>query len=152
MKRSINEIQGMVLKAARGAGVPLGLGEDLSDSVPFFISDNGLEGVVHLVGGGCQQALGIIDDLAAGEAEAALPADVPARAMICLAAARGICLGEVSGKVQVQSGTPIQAATGPQEVPEALWQKLEHWAAKTYVPATEASRIAGAGAGLTDND
>jgi len=32
------------------------------------------------------------------------------------------------------------------------WHSLQALAAKTYVPASEASRLAGAGAGLTDND
>lgn len=32
------------------------------------------------------------------------------------------------------------------------WQRLEAWAHKTYAPATDASRVSGAGAGLTDND
>lgn len=35
---------------------------------------------------------------------------------------------------------------------EKILQELEAFSAKTYVPATEASRLAGAGAGLTDND
>ena len=37
-------------------------------------------------------------------------------------------------------------------VDEAIWQRLQYWAAKTYVPASEQSRILGAGAGLSDND
>lgn len=38
------------------------------------------------------------------------------------------------------------------EVDDRLWSRLSEYAARTYVPATEQSRIAGAGAGLTDND
>jgi len=30
--------------------------------------------------------------------------------------------------------------------------RLEYFAARTYAPATEASRMSGAGAGVTDND
>lgn len=37
-------------------------------------------------------------------------------------------------------------------VDDQLWSCLNTYAARTYVPATEQSRIAGAGAGLTDND
>lgn len=36
--------------------------------------------------------------------------------------------------------------------PEQAWTRLEAWEHKTYAPATEASRLAGAGAGLSDND
>jgi hypothetical protein len=32
------------------------------------------------------------------------------------------------------------------------WEELNRFAGKTYVPASERSRTAGAGAGLTDND
>jgi len=42
----------------------------------------------------------------------------------------------------------IQART----VGQQLWRALEALAHHTYVPATEASRLAGAGAGLSDND
>lgn len=52
----------------------------------------------------------------------------------------------------------IQAADAVSErelradVEDKVWDLLEHYAHRTYVPASEASRIAGAGAGLTDND
>ena len=38
------------------------------------------------------------------------------------------------------------------EVDAAAWNKIVAYAHKTYVPASEASRLTGAGAGLTDND
>lgn len=41
---------------------------------------------------------------------------------------------------------------GGVDTDEDLWRALEHFARRTYVPATHASRIAGAGAGLLDND
>ena len=50
MKRAINEIQGMVLKAARGAGVPLGIAEDLSDCVPYALANNVLNDIVDVLG------------------------------------------------------------------------------------------------------
>jgi len=37
-------------------------------------------------------------------------------------------------------------------VADDAWQQASIYAARTYVPATEASRLKGAGAGLTDND
>jgi len=37
-------------------------------------------------------------------------------------------------------------------VSDQLWIQLSDLASKTYVPATEASRLSGAGAGLNDND
>lgn len=37
-------------------------------------------------------------------------------------------------------------------VPDHVWNRLAEFAHKTYVPATEQSRMMGAGAGTTDND
>ncbi len=41
---------------------------------------------------------------------------------------------------------------GDTEVNSAAWDQLEKWVYKTYVEATEESRLHGAGAGLNDND
>ena len=38
------------------------------------------------------------------------------------------------------------------DLEEVLWQRLQALAHHTYVPATEQSRLLGAGAGVTDND
>lgn len=43
-------------------------------------------------------------------------------------------------------------ALGPISVDEDLWAQLDELASHSYVPATEASRLSGAGAGLSDND
>lgn len=40
----------------------------------------------------------------------------------------------------------------PLEIPDPIWRALEKYAHRTYVPATEAARLTGAGAGLHDND
>lgn len=44
--------------------------------------------------------------------------------------------------------TPVARRAAPTEA----WARLGKWEHKTYAPATEASRLAGAGAGLSDND
>ena len=41
---------------------------------------------------------------------------------------------------------------GPFDVDESLWSAFAQYAAKMLVPESEASRLAGAGAGLSDND
>lgn len=38
------------------------------------------------------------------------------------------------------------------DLDETVWRDLDEFAARTYVPSSEESRILGAGAGLTDND
>lgn len=62
-----------------------------------------------------------------------------------------------SGPVQVMcdASEPSGAELIPQprrEAPAEAWARLGAWEHKTYAPATEASRLAGAGAGLSDND
>ncbi|MEX3010715.1 DUF3726 domain-containing protein [Hoeflea sp. TYP-13] len=56
----------------------------------------------------------------------------------------------VLGTGQLSSGadTGVSAA----EVDAAAWSDCEKLAARTYVPATEQSRVRGAGANITDND
>ncbi len=48
--------------------------------------------------------------------------------------------------------TELVPAIEAQEVDDAAWQVLLNFAHRTYAPATEESRLAGAGAGLSDND
>lgn len=56
-------------------------------------------------------------------------------------------------KASVLSPDVPQLSTQP-DVPAdpAAWSALEQWAARTYVAASLQSRLAGAGAGLSDND
>ena len=50
---------------------------------------------------------------------------------------------------QIDVATPIRSRAQP--APEA-WATLNRLAHRTYAPATEESRLKGAGAGLSDND
>lgn len=50
-----------------------------------------------------------------------------------------------------KSRPPLATATRS-SIPPGLFSQLDAFAQRTYAPATEASRIKGAGAGLTDND
>lgn len=47
---------------------------------------------------------------------------------------------------------PAQADRCPHVVADDSWRRLGAFAQRTYAPATEASRMLGAGAGLSDND
>ena len=60
-------------------------------------------------------------------------------------------------QVRVLTGTGAAAAQlrprpGAVGIAGEIWEALGRFAHRTYVPATEASRLKGAGAGLTDND
>ena len=59
--------------------------------------------------------------------------------------------GDVVLSAAKASGTPLLPA--PRRcVDETAWATLNAFAHRTYAPATEASRLSGAGAGLSDND
>ncbi len=54
----------------------------------------------------------------------------------------------------ITAGRPVGAVagSGPVDIADEIWEALCAYAHRTYVPATEQSRLKGAGAGLTDND
>jgi hypothetical protein len=69
----------------------------------------------------------------------------------------GMRFGLVSGAkgsvtVEIAEQAMLDAFGEAQPVPVEILEKLKGLAARTYVPASEASRAAGAGAGLSDND
>lgn len=138
MMRSANEIAGLVLKAARGAGLDVGLAEDLARA-SGWLDESALNDLAARLGDDEARAALISANLALDEVQASAAAEMPLDVIASgLAHARGI--------------GPEAKPLGAREVGQPLWQALEIWAARTYVPATEASRLAGAGAGLTDND
>lgn len=131
-----------MLKAARGAGVPLGLAEDLSVAVPFLIRNDGLNEIISFFSGGSLSGLvDAVADLDARECghTGAKPVVIAPEVYTALAAARGL-------------NDDLEAVSGAQDIPATLWSQLNVFAKRTYVPASEASRLAGAGAGLIDND
>ena len=67
----------------------------------------------------------------------------------------------VAATVQITTGQPLDigaagitfsSQSGPVDIGDEIWEGLSALAHRTYVPASEASRLKGAGAGLTDND
>ena len=68
---------------------------------------------------------------------------------------RGLC-GPYNGSVLRTAMTYLRnnttAGSGEIEAPDEIWRELGRLAARTYVPASETSRLMGAGAGLRDND
>ena len=63
--------------------------------------------------------------------------------------------GDVALQVVTRGGPPQEPAlpeTKTVDVDDDLWSALQRLAHRTYVPASDQSRISGAGAGLSDND
>lgn len=120
---SLNEVEALAAKAARGAGLSWGGAEEIGRAA---------RGLAR-AGADWPALLLALDgpDYAEPGAEAAALAGLEA----ALAAAGG------------GPGIGTRAA-----VPAETVAALEALAAKTYVPASARSRVLGAGAGLTDND
>ena len=61
-------------------------------------------------------------------------------------------IAQLSCAVTRDAVAPAKPAQTRADLAPALYKRLDALAQRTYAPATEASRLAGAGAGLTDND
>jgi len=170
MKRSQNEILAMATKAARGAGHPTGLAEEMANAA-LWLCQNASTACLAICG---------MDGLAAGISRQAILTDVRNPLMllgICATASvemqTGVELDEWAkvdqgGVISIGDEPPIgdyalrlyesskavaNTANGDQlDIPDHRWSVLEALAARTYVPASTESRASGAGAGLTDND
>lgn len=59
---------------------------------------------------------------------------------------------EITFGAEASNGQLLTERLEPVTVDDALWQDLQTFAARTYVPASDRSRLMGAGAGLSDND
>tara|TARA_R110002051_G_scaffold93824_2_gene163613 strand:+ start:31960 stop:32469 length:510 start_codon:yes stop_codon:yes gene_type:complete len=169
----------MVLKAARGAGVPLGHCEDLAAAAGYIAATDPealsifgtLLGASHgaltcvsqrdslTIPAGSIAVAGplAVDAIGAGFREVRLSDASAPTIVFALFAVQGIAVvhhfdGADLVVAKTSDAPPPVPLAGPAVVSEQLWQTLGYFAAKTYVPASDASRIAGAGAGLTDND
>ena len=173
MMLTLNEIGGMAQKAARGAGIPLGQAEDLGRVAIYLAGTGGDVGAVTRalqetpvnvdinwngdavsVTAGHAALIGpILRDAFAMGYDSAVLADLDHAALVgAFLAESGVAL-RWNGRTLTRSDTSVlQITCKPVKIPAADWQVWGDYAAKTYVPETDASRLSGAGAGLTDND
>lgn len=160
VEKSANEIETLVLKAARGGGLALGLAEDLAAAAAYLDLDDlttcpcvGDRSAAH-------QISTALDLLAAGAGPQVVLAD---RALIeAYVAGFEAQMGQrVEWSAQDDGAVFHAVAPTTGVVPKRLGRRnisvklathLTDMAAKLLVPETDASRRAGAGAGLTDND
>ena len=170
---ALSEVAAMVQKAARGAGIPLGQAEDLGRTARFLA---GTGADVSVISAALQEPASAVDvvwspdriEVTAGSAALIAPIVRDAFAMGCAEAALAnvahvpLVLGtlaqagvsaQAEGLLVRQCDTPLPALRHEAvDIPDADWALWADLAARTYVPESDASRAAGAGAGLTDND
>lgn len=162
MRVSRSEFEATVRKAARGAGWPAALAEDLSRAAGALAATGGAGGELGLsiVEGDLRDILAAT--ITAFELSLGGGASTVAGASGDLLEGCSLSLGAEHG-VGFEVDTADNIATisaGPENpieiveifVAPDVWGRLQALAHKSYVPASEASRLAGAGAGLTDND
>ena len=160
MRFSGNEIEGMILRAARGGGVPAGLAEDMAaaaahldlsalttcpctgDPAPVLAIPRAID--LTVAGQGPQSVLAewALVDAYVKATEAALGVTLHWRW------SDGEAVIEGADHARPAEYSPL----GRRDLPDSLARHLADMVARTYVPETDASRSAGAGAGLTDND
>ena len=159
LEKSANEIATLVLKAARGGGLSLGLAEDLAVAAAFLDFDQLTVCPCH-AGGSATVIPTALDLVAAGDGPIAVSAD---RAIIDAYVAsveyhteQTLVWDTTATGAIFRRFEPIKPTTQPpkgrRNLPSALNDHLADMAAKILVPETENSRIFGAGAGLMDND
>ena len=170
---SLNEVGSTVLKAARGAGIPLGQAEDLAKVATYLVGIGGDMGVitqalqeplvdvqakweadrVQVTAGSAVLVGPVICDAFAMGYDCATFADPAHRRYIGTAlAAADVSLTWDDLTIRRSDTGVLKPKGGPVTVPQSDWDIWLGLAAKTYVPESETSRLAGAGAGLTDND
>ncbi len=162
MTRSVNEVMVLATKAARGAGAP-----------PAQAAQFGAAAVVHLTAGRDVAALDaalaalpegpivnlplaltrIAESQVEGIATGVLDPEDSPLAQSYVAALPCVAALTESGTVHLDLNRPAPRAAVHRvdlaEETQAAWTAL---AAALLVPESEASRLSGAGAGLTDND
>jgi hypothetical protein len=169
MKLSLNEVETTVTKAAQGRSIDYGIAAEIGVGARWLCA-RGFDGISEAV-----SALSFCGDPETAVTRLGLPAvdlaaatESPVRVVDC---SSPLMLRALAA--QVECAVYVDASTGkgnpawvvdPDSSPdesEALettalatpaWDQIVTWAALTYVPSSEHSRIAGAGAGLTDND
>lgn len=161
MNLSANQIIGMTVKAARGAGFPLAQAEMFASAMAHHLAqDRPVEdlsqALIHTDDSPILTYPALLDEVCLSGSlnaqSARLPyllrsyAETAAFEVKCIQAGKTLLLKHVSDRPSLADPCK-RIAMDP-----TLWAHLNKLAAKTYVPATEASRLSGAGAGLTDND
>ncbi len=162
MRVSRSEFEAIVRKAARGAGWPPALAEDLSHAAGALAASGGHGGALALTMIDTDQRAMLAEcisalELAIGGASIAL---TNVQDDLLDACVLSIGAEHHTGFDITRDGNHSEIRLAPFQdrpvyeiaVSEDTWGSLQTFSAKSYVPASAASRLAGAGAGLTDND
>ena len=166
MNTSWNEVSALAAKAARGAGAPPAQAVEFGRATALHLAKGRAEGDIRaalnaLPSGPILDVPLALQTVLSDRKEQAAQGHVPAANQMDLVCSYIECLPFAN---TYQRGTDRVVITldltkpAPRVVPSRinlgldLYYDMQTLAARTFVPETEASRLSGAGAGLTDND
>ncbi|SFR37759.1 hypothetical protein [Litoreibacter janthinus] len=180
-RRSVAEVQALLLKAGLGAKLPLGHAQDFAGMAELLMCDPKLFAIAAAALEGPHvpvRSEGTPEHLVIDEARIAMAAPALTDAFVC--GAERVVLHDLdwpqllwpvllraervygvraeihrpdARTVMIAKSTKGLPQLGPaQPVPLVPLEHLAVLAARTFVPSSEASRMSGAGAGLQDND
>jgi hypothetical protein len=161
MNLSANQIVATTLKAARGAGFPMAQAECFAAATAQHLIQNRSEddlsqALIHTDDSPILSLPALLDEVCVSGSQTLQNPNLPSlvQSYVETAAFEAQCIraGQTILIKHLSDRPPLITPVARVEMSPTLWAHLNKLAAKTYVPASEASRISGAGAGLSDND
>ena len=169
MNVSSNELQMAALKACRGIGLPIAQAQEVAAAVaaspqaipeflkylsqPLEIAYFDFTNGVEVKNANILRDFAVCADAAIFGTPSVVIRDVDrCELIIALAKHRGVMVNTQSMDLSITDGTGSKLLFERCDIDANDWTAIGQYAALTYVPETDQSRLDGAGAGLSDND
>jgi hypothetical protein len=166
---SSNELQMAALKACRGIGLPIAQAQEVAAAVaaspkaiPVFLkylseplqrADFDFTNGVEIKNANILRDFAVCADAAISGAPSVVIQDIEkCELIIALAKHRGVMVNTQSNNLSISKGIASELLVERCDIDANDWKVIVQYAALTYVPETDQSRLDGAGAGLSDND
>ena len=169
MNVSSNELQMAALKACRGIGLPIAQAQEVAAAVaaspkaiPDFLkylskplqrADFDFTNGVEVRNANILRDFAVCADAAIFGTSSVVIRDIEkCELIIALAKHRGVIVNTQSSDLSISKGIASELVFERCSIEINDWTAIGQYAALTYVPETDQSRLDGAGAGLSDND
>ena len=169
MNVSSNELQMAALKACRGIGLPIAQAQEVAAAVaaspqaiseflkylsqPLEIAYFDFTNGVEVKNANILRDFAVCADAAIFATSSVVIRDIEkCELIIALAKHRGVIVNTQSSDLSISKGIASELAFERCNIEINDWTAIGQYAALTYVPETDQSRLDGAGAGLSDND
>ena len=169
MNVSSNELKMAVLKACRGIGLPIAQAQEVAAAVaaspkaiPDFLkylseplqrADFDFSNGVEIKNANILRDFAVCADAVISGAPSVVIQDIEkCELIIALAKHRGVMVKTQSSDLSISEGIASELLFDRCDIDANDWTAIGQYAALTYVPETDQSRLDGAGAGLSDND